>query len=390
MPDDALTDQTKLIASGREKSDKSHMVNPAIERGSTVLFPDYKTFRDRKKPFFYGRMGTPTHRALEQTVCALEGAEHAMLTPSGLAAVIVPILALSKPGSHILVTDNAYDPVRGFCQNLAKQYGIETEFYDPCLNDGIEALIGETTTLILAESPGSLTFEVQDIPAMAKIAHKNKVNLLVDNSWAAGYFFKPLAHGADISIQAATKYPSGHSDAMSGFMATNDSKLADRIERTRRDLGYAISADEAALVHRGLRSMAARLPVHMSNGLALAQWLEQRQEVAKVLHPALSSHPQHDLWKRDFSGATGLFAVLLAPVREEQLERFFNRLELFGMGYSWGGYESLCIPTEPVYYRTACPWQEEGQLLRIHAGLEDVKDLQADLDRAFAAMTDGA
>ena len=358
------------------------LVNPGVHRGSTVLFADYDAFRHRRSSFFYGRGGTPTHDALRESVAALEGAEHVTLAPSGLAAVSLALLAFARAGGHVLVTDSAYDPTRRFCEDVLTRMGVETEYYDPLIGAGIGALVRPGTCAVLAESPGSLTFEVQDIGAIAKAA--GGVPVIVDNTWSAGAHFKPLAHGAAVSVQAATKYLGGHSDVLMGTVAANGAP-GRQVARTARLLGHATSPDDAALVHRGMRTLHRRLAVHQENGLALARWLEARPEILRVTHPGLPSHPQHALFARDFAGSTGLFGAVLRRSDEPYLAAFFDQLRLFGMGYSWGGYESLCIPTWPERHRTATTWSVPGQAVRFHAGLEDVADLTADLDRAFGA-----
>ena len=377
---------TDLVASGRPEIRPAHTVSYPPERASTILFPTYEDFTRKNRPLFYGRFGTATHRAFEESIGLLEKASDVFLASSGLAAVNLTMLALASPGDHVLVVDTAYDPVRGFCDGYLKRQNIEAEYYDPRAGAAISKLIRPETALILAESPGSLTFEVQDIPAITEAASKADIPLVVDNTWAASYYFKPLEHGAAVSIQAATKYISGHADCLIGTVATNDGNISRKISRTLRQLGSNVSADDVYLAHRGLRTLAARLPVHERNGLALARWLEARPEVAQVLHPGLPSHPDHNIWKRDFSGASGLFGFLLKPCKEAQLAAFCNALTLFGMGYSWGGFESLCIPVPVQKYRTACPWTGDEPVLRIHAGLEDINDLVDDLERAFAAF----
>ncbi len=377
---------TQLAATGRPKRRPAHTVSYPPERASTILFPTYEDFTSGDRPLLYGRFGTTTHRAFEQSIAALEEATYVHLAPSGLAAITLTIIALSAPGSHVLVTDNAYDPVRGFCDRLLNQLGIDTEYYNPRTGKNIEQLIRPETTVILAESPGSLTFEVQDIPAIAKVAAQKSVPLLVDNTWAASYFFKPLTAGAAISILSATKYIAGHADCLLGTIATNDASLSVKIGRTLRQIGSNVSSDDVFLAHRGLRTLAARLPVHERHGLALAKWLSERPEIATVLHPALTSHPDNALWKRDFTGASGLFGFILKPCDEQQVAAFCNSMTYFGMGYSWGGFESLLIPTPPQKYRSTVPWTHNGTLMRVHAGLEDVGDLVNDLDLAFAAF----
>ncbi|NHK27620.1 cystathionine beta-lyase [Parvularcula flava] len=381
---------TRLVSSGRPKERPSHPVTHPPERASTILFPTYEDFTATEREFFYGRFGTRTHRAFEASIGELEAAEHVYLAPSGLAAVTLSLLAFAQPGSHILVTDSAYDPVRGYCDRFLKRMQVETEYYDPHIGSDIAGLIRENTAAILAESPGSLTFEIQDIPALGSAAKQAGVPLLVDNTWSAGVYFKPLDHGATVSIQAATKYIGGHSDCLLGTIAMNDPSAERKVANCLRQIGSNVSADDVWLAHRGLRTLAARLPVHQSNGIALARWLEARDDVVCVLHPALESHPDHELWKRDFTGATGLFGFELPPCSDKQLTAFCNALEHFGMGYSWGGFESLCIPVPVHKYRTVSPrpepGPERGPLMRIHAGLESADDLIMDLEQAFAAF----
>ena len=387
---DKKSEATRLVSTGRPIQRPSHPVTYPPERASTILFPTYEEFTATEREFFYGRFGTRTHRAFEASIGDLEGAAHVHLAPSGLAAVTLSVLAFAEPGSHILVTDSAYDPVRGFCDRFLKRMQVQTEYYDPRIGGDIGALIRENTAAILAESPGSLTFEVQDIPAIAAAAREKNVPVLVYNTWAASVYFKPLAHGATVSIQAATKYIGGHSDCLLGTIAVNDQGAERRIANCLRQMGSNVSADDVWLAHRGLRTLAARLPVHEATGIALARWLEQRDEVARVLHPALESHPDHALWRRDFTGASGLFGFELPPCSEGQLAAFCNALDHFGMGYSWGGFESLCIPVPVHKYRTVAPrpapGPERGPLMRIHAGLESADDLILDLDGAFAAF----
>ena len=358
------------------------LVNPGVHRGSTVLFSDYDTFRHRRSPFFYGRHGTPTHDALAQSVAALEGADAVTFAPSGLAAVTLAMLSFARSGGHVLVTDSAYDPTSSFCDGVLARTGVETEYYDPLIGEGLGPLIRPETCAVLAESPGSLTFEVQDIPALVRAA--GDVPVIVDNTWGAGAYLKPLSLGAAVSVQAATKYLGGHSDVLMGTVAASG-VAARRIRDTARGLGMATSPDDAALVHRGMRTLHRRLAVHQENGLALARWLDARSEITRVMHPGLPSHPQHALFARDFTGSTGLFGAVLRRSDEPYLAAFFDQLRLFGMGYSWGGFESLAIPTWPGRHRTATTWDVPGQAIRLHAGLEDVSDLTADLESAFAA-----
>jgi len=357
------------------------MVNPVVERGSTVLFADYESFVGRNRPRYYGRHGTDTHTALKEAVADLEGGTDVTLTSSGLSAVNMTLLAFAEPGTDILVTDTAYDPVRSFCDHYLVPRGVSVRYYDPLIGAGIKGLIQDNTVLIHTESPGSLTFEMQDLPAIA--AAVGDVPISIDNTWGAGYFHKPLTLGAAISVQSATKYMGGHSDVFMGTICSKDERIGAKIARTALLLGNATSPDDSYTVLRGLRTLPTRLREHEAQGSALAEWLEQRPEVAAVLHPGLPSHPQHDIWQRDFTGASGLFSVILHPRSEAYTAKFINSLKLYGLGYSWGGYESLCLPAWPERSRSATTWQAKGQLLRFHVGLEAIEDLTADLANAF-------
>lgn len=357
------------------------MVNPPIERGSTVLFPDYASFRGRTTPRYYGRHGTQTHDALKEAVAGLEGGAAVTLTSSGLSAVTLGILAFAEPGADILVTDSVYDPVRSFCDHYLNSHGVSIRYFDPLIGSRIGELIRPETSLIHCESPGSLTFEIQDLPAICNAA--DDVPVSIDNTWGAGYFHRPLDLGAAVSMQSATKYMGGHSDVFLGTICSRDEAIGRKIARTATLLGNATSPDDASLVLRGLRTLPTRLNAHQEQGLALARWLESRPEVARVLHPGLASHPQHALWQRDFTGASGLFSAVLERGDEAYVEAFINALTLYGLGYSWGGYESLCLPAWPEKARSVVPWEAGGQLLRFHAGLEAIDDLTADLSQAF-------
>ncbi|MEM9169627.1 MAG: cystathionine beta-lyase [Pseudomonadota bacterium] len=377
---------TKLIAAGRPKRRPAHPVNTPVERASTILFPTYDDYLEGARSIAYGRLGTSNHRALEQAVNVLEGAHETRLAGSGLQACVIPLLAFASPGDKVLMTDAAYDPTRKFCDRFLKRFGVETVYYDPMIGASVADLIDDRTTVVFAESPGSLTFEVQDIPAIAEAAHAKGARLVVDNTWAAGLCCKPLALGADVSIQSATKYMVGHADCLLGTMSAADEEAAKAIFDAQLQLGVNVSADDAWLALRGLRTLAVRLKQHEETGLKLAKWLQKRPEVDRVLHPALKGSPGHAVWKRDFAAASGLFGVVLKPVPLAALKAFFNAFRLFGMGFSWGGYESLCIHARPERYRTAKPWTDEGPVLRISAGLEDADDLIADLDAAFQSM----
>ena len=381
-----MKEKTRLIAAGRPKRRPFHPVNPPVERASTYLFSSYDDYLEGGRNITYGRLGGPTHRALEETISQLEGAHETRLAPSGLQAVNAAILAFVKSGDHVLVADTVYDPTRKFCERFLKRFGVEIEFFDPLLGDALSDLMRDNTKVVVAESPGSLTFEVGDIPALAKTAHARGAKFVVDNTWSGGIFLKPLALGADVSVQAGTKYLTGHADCLIGSISSKDETVAKQIFMALLQLGSNVSADDAYLTLRGMRTLATRMPIHEKTGLALAKWLGKRPEVSRVLHPALKTCPGNAIWKRDFTGSSGLFGVVLKPVPLAQLKTFFNALRLFGMGYSWGGFESLCIHVHPANNRTATKWEEEGHVLRIHAGLEDEADLINDLEAAFGAM----
>ena len=380
-----LRPATEVVHSGRDPHNCYGFVNPPVYRGSTVLFPTVEKLWKRDQPYAYGRTSTPTVAALEEAIARVEGGEATASTASGYQAVSTAIFAFVEAGDHILVTDSVYHPTRQFCDRLLKKLGVETTYYDPVIGAGIEALVRPNTRLIFAESPGSQTFEVQDIPAITAVAARHKLWMLLDNTWASPLYFRPFDHGVDVSIQAATKYIVGHADAMLGAITSN-AKAAPHVARTKELLGVNPGSEETYLGLRGLRTLVTRLAQHQRAGIEMAQWLEARSEVARVIHPALPSHPQHDLWKRDFLGASGLFAIILKPVSKTALAAMLDGLKLFGMGFSWGGYESLVIPFDPTSYRTATKWEAEGPALRLHIGLEDVEDLKADLDAGFKRL----
>ncbi|MEL7486717.1 MAG: cystathionine beta-lyase [Pseudomonadota bacterium] len=381
-----MKDVTKLLNAGRPHNRPAHPVNQPVERASTFLFPTYDDFLEGGKAITYGRLGTASHRALENAVSVLEGGYETRLAPSGLQACVAAILAFVGAGDHVLMTDSAYDPTRKFCERFLMRFGVSVDYYDPMIGADIVDLIKDNTKVIFAESPGSLTFEVQDIPALAEAAHNAGAKLVVDNTWAAGFFFKPIAVGADVSIQAATKYLVGHADCLIGTITSADERSAHAIYYSLLALGANVSADDAWLALRGLRTLPTRLALHEENGLKLAKWLAKRPEVERVIHPAIKGCPGHAIWKRDFTGASGLFGAVMKPADLPAIKSFFNALKLFGMGFSWGGFESLCLHVSPEKYRTATEWKEDGPTFRFHAGLEDIDDLTNDLEAAFAAM----
>jgi cysteine-S-conjugate beta-lyase len=383
---------TVLVHAGSKPAEQKGAVNPPVYHASTVLFPSLaaleQSVRKRNDPghFHYGRFGTPTSHALEEALARLEGGDHAIALPSGVAAISTTLLAYCGAGDHLLMVDSVYGPTRSLCDTLLRRLGIETEYYDPRIGAGIDRLIRPNTRLVYLESPGSLTFEVQDLPAIARAARKHGVRVAIDSTWATPLFHNPLALGADVVIQAATKYIVGHSDAMLGAVVMR-SEDYQPLRLAATALGYSAAPDDCWLGLRGLRTLSVRLQRHQETGLALARWLQGRPEVERVLHPALPGHPDHALWQRDFRGATGLFAVQLKPCPRPALEAMLDGLRLFGMGFSWGGFESLILLTEPSHIRTAVPWPaESGPLLRIHAGLEDPADLTADLEAGFARL----
>jgi cysteine-S-conjugate beta-lyase len=376
---------TRLAHAGREPARQHGFVNTPIYRGSTVLFPTMASLEANAQDFTYGRLGTPTVKALETAIAELEGGHRTLLTPSGLSAIAAALLAFVSAGDEILVADSVYRPNRRFCDHVLKRLGVTTIYYDPFIGAGIESLITEKTRVVFAESPGSQTFEVQDIPAIAAAAHAARAVVILDNTWATPLYFKPFAHGVDVSIQAATKYIVGHADAMLGAITATEA-ASRAVEKTHDELGLCPGPEDVYLGLRGLRSLGVRLERHQTSGLEMARWLAGRPEVARVLHPALPSDPGYALWKRDFTGSSGLFSIVLRPCTQAAVAAMLDGLTLFGMGYSWGGFESLILPFDPAAYRTATTWQAEGPALRLHIGLEDVEDLKADLEAGFARL----
>lgn len=367
------------------------VVNPPVYRASTVLFPTLDALEHASATPFegvrYGRTGTPTQFAFEKAVAALEGAFGTVSLPSGAAAVFVALLSVgARAGDHLLVADNVYAPTRNFCDRALAPNGVEITYFDPAVGAGIEALIRPRTRAIVFESPGSMTFEMSDVPAFVAAARRHGVTTIMDNTWATPVYFRALDHGVDLSVMAATKYVVGHSDAMLGVISCRDEARWETVKRTAMLYGYCAGPDEAYLGLRGLRTMPTRLKQHWETGLLLADWLRTQPEVTRVLHPALPGDPGHALWKRDFTGASGLFGIVLAPVSRAALAAFVDGLALFGMGWSWGGYESLIVPYLRPPARTSVPWTEPGFLLRIHAGLEDADDLRRDLDAGLERL----
>ena len=381
--------ETILTHAGSSPSEQHGMVNPPVYHASTVLFPTLAALEaSDANPFEtinYGRIGTPTSQAFERAVAELEGGYRAVTAASGLAAIATALTAFTKAGDHVLIADSAYGPTRRFADEVLSRYGVSVEYYDPLIGAGIEALLRPKTSVVYLESPGSLTFEVQDVPAIAAAAKRAGAAVLMDNTWATPLYFRPFEHGVDVSIHAATKYIVGHSDAMLGLMVCAEAAW-ETVKRAAVRFGTAAGPDDVYLGLRGLRTLGVRLKRHGEAGLALADWLSRQPEVTRVLHPARPGDPGHELWRRDFTGTSGLFAVTLEPCAKSAVAAMLDHLELFGLGYSWGGFESLALPVHPRRVRTATAWNEAGPLLRFHAGLEDIDDLIRDLEAGFARL----
>ena len=381
---------TLLVHAGRDPERYQGMVNTPVFRTSTVLHPDLESYEAPRDEDYqrisYGRNGTPTTRALEEAVARLEGGYRAVAVPSGLAAILASLCAFVKNGDHLLVVDSVYGPTRNFCNARLKPNGVDVEYYDPLIGAGVARLIRPNTRAIFCESPGSLTFEMQDIPAIAAAAHAREIPVLADNTWGTPYFFRAFERGVDISIHSATKYIVGHADAMMGIIVTNQQHWR-TVRRTVADYGYSVSPDDCYLALRGLRTLGVRLKHQMQSALKIAGWLRARPEVKRVLFPALEGDPGHAIWKRDFSGAAALFSFVMAVADGRQTAAFVNALELFGIGSSWGGYESLVSVAHAEKIRTATRWNPGGETIRLHVGLEDPDDLVADLERGFAALS---
>jgi cysteine-S-conjugate beta-lyase len=382
-----LKTETALITAGRDTAAQKGFVNPPVVRGSTVLYPTADDLHAHRGEFQYGRHGTPTTKALQQALIALEGPQCAGvgIAPSGLSAITTALLGVLKSGDHLLVCDNVYRPSRNFCNGLLARYGVETTYFDSQIGSGIARLFKPNTKAVLIEAPGSQSFEMPDVPAIAAAAHAHDVIVIDDNTWATPLYHRSLEQGVDISIQAATKYIGGHSDIMFGTISAN-ARAWPAISESIRLLGVCAGPDDVFLAIRGLRTLAVRLAQHHRSGLEMARWLAERPEVLRVLHPGLESDPGHALWKRDFTGASGLFGIVLKPTSKASVDSLLNSLKLFGMGYSWGGFESLVIPFDCSGYRTATQWAPGGPTLRLHIGLENIEDLKADLVRGFEAF----
>ena len=379
-----MHDATHYLHCGRDSEAYGGLINTPVFRGSTVLAKDFNSWEASKKdgnPYAnYGRFGTPTTRAFEDAMAGLEGGQASLVFPSGLAACVHALLAFVSAGDHVLITDNIYGPTRTFVSTVLTRLGVEVEFFAPAAGAGIARQLRPTTRVVFTESPGSLTFEVCDLPAICQAAHSVGAFVLLDNTWASPLYFKPFEHGVDVSIQAATKYIVGHSDALLG-VATANERAWPLLKAGAHDFGQTASPDDLFLALRGLRTLPVRLQRHWSNGVTLARSLEQHPLVTRVMHPALPNDPGHDLWKRDFLGASGLFGIEVNTQDPTVLARLFDNLKLFGIGLSWGGFESLVVPVgHPVRQHTPAP---RGYLIRVHAGLEHVDDQMLDFQRAL-------
>jgi len=380
---------TEVVQVGRDPRKFLGAVNTPIFRATTILFPTVADLEDaargRHAGLTYGLHGLPTVTDFQRAMAALEGGFDAIAVPSGLTATTLPFLTLAKAGDHVLVTDVVYGPTRRFCENHLRRLGIDVSYYDPLLGSAIERELRPNTRVVFAESPASLTFEVQDVSAIAAVAHRHGALVVLDNTWATPLGFRAFDHGVDVAVHAATKYIGGHSDVLLGAIVANEATHP-AFHRIWTDMGIAASTDDCFLGLRGLRTLATRLAQHQASALRIASWLRQRDEVAEVLYPALPGARGHDMWKRDFTAASGLFGVVLRPVAYERIVAMLNGMRLFGMGWSWGGFESLIIPTYPERLRSVTRWTAEGPCLRLHIGLEDPDDLIADLEDGFARL----
>jgi cystathionine beta-lyase len=383
----SLKTDTKLSVGGRDSFAHHGFVNPPVYHASTLLYPSAEDYLANRGRYQYGRRGTPTSEALEDALRGLEGPACAgvALLPSGLSAISTALLSTLRSGDHVLVTDSAYAPTRKFCNDVLPRLGISTTYYDPLLGAAIGDLMQANTRAVFTEAPGSLSFEMQDIPAIARVAHERSALVLMDNTWATPIFFRALEHGVDLSIQSGTKYIGGHSDLMLGVIAANE-QAWQHLHDTVQTMGLCVGPDDMYLGLRGLRTMGVRLARHQANGIKVAHSLAKRPEILRVMHPALESDPGHAIWRRDFSGACGLFSIAFRPSPQKAVNAFLNALMLFGIGASWGGYESLAIPFDCRKIRTATTWAPGGPTVRFHVGLEDPDDLIADLETGFAAF----
>lgn len=381
--------RTRLVHTARHPRNQHGFVNTPVYRGSTILFETMEDLLNHRASFTYARKGTPLRASLEEAWTDVSKAKGTVIVPSGLAAICLALMSCVKTGDHVLVTDSVYQPTRHFCDTVLKNIGVTTTYYNPSVGEGIAALMQPNTKVVFTESPGSLSMEIQDIPAIAKVAHAHDAFVILDNTWATPLLFSPHQHGVDLAIEAGTKYLGGGSDFMMGLVSANERSW--KALRTTYDaFGMVPGPDDVFLALRGLRTLPLRLREHEKQALDMALWLQNREEVAEVLHPALPSHKGHEIWKRDFEGSSGLFSIILKPVSQKAVGAMLNGLKLFGMGYSWGGFESLVIPFDCKDFRTATHWNCECLSLRFHIGLEDLDDLKSDLSDGFKRLKQAA
>jgi cysteine-S-conjugate beta-lyase len=384
-----MADETRLIRAGNSPRPLAKTVGPPIQRGSTVLLPDAAALYDDQAYVTYGRQGLAAHDALREALAGLEGALGVALYPSGLGALTGALLAVLEAGDEILVTDAIYKPTRRFCDHMLKRFGVKASYFDPrSAPETLLAGASDKVRLILMESPGSLSFEMQDVAHVAALARDRGILTAIDNTWGAGLIYKPLDHGVDLSIQALTKYVGGHSDLFMGSAAARDPKLVRALNEGVVQMGWSVSPEDAYVMLRGLRTLPVRMARHGESGLAVARWLALQPEVATVIHPALPGAPDHALWARDYTGACGLFAFVLKPGPEKTVEAFLDTLTLFGLGFSWGGFESLAIHCDPQLKTRKLKRDYGGPLIRLHIGLEDPQDLMADLRNGLSVYAD--
>ena len=390
---------TRIVHAGRNTDEQGWMVNPPIYQSSTIAFPTLEDLlnaergyanNDLVRPYElkYGRYGTQTNFALEKAIAEIEGGYNTFVTSSGAAAVATALVAYLQKGDHLLMVDNTYSPTRGFCDKFLKKFGVETTYYDPAIGADIEKLIQKNTKVIFMETPGSLSFEMQDVPAICKVAKKHKITTIIDNSWASGIYFKPFDHGVDVSVVAVTKYLNGHSDVMMGAITIKEKKEFLTMYQAFRYMSVNAAPFTSYMAQRGLRTAHVRMDHIFKSALEVAKWLEKQPEVKAVLYPALPSSPGYKLWKRDFTGAAGLFTVVLKKKYSNAvLAKMLDKLDFFAMGYSWGGYESLILPVDGESVRTATKWAySNNTCLRLSIGLEDVEDLKEDLAAGFKRL----
>ncbi len=380
-----LRSETRLALAGRDPARFDGAVNPAVHHASTLIIPDAGDLYNTPKKT-YALEGMAIQEALRAALVALEGGAGATLAPSGLSAVTLALLACAKDGGEVLMVDACYGPTRRFCDTMLRRIGVKTRYYDPRIGAGVAALITDDTCAVFLESPGSLTFEIQDTPAIAAAARSRGVPVIIDNTWSGGLYFKPFDHGCDLSVQALTKYQAGHADLLLGAVISATPHWTERLRMAFKQLGLGAAPDDSFLALRGLRTMHVRLAHQSASALKIAHWLSAHPQVARVLHPALESHPDHALWKRDFTSASGLFGVILKPCEDARLTEMLENFALFAMGFSWGGYESLIVPCDANIQRTATTWSAEGPLLRLSIGLEHADDLIDDLAEGLARL----